>query len=76
MESLSQLIAVARIYKPNKIVHLAASIDLESLESYPMQVYHSFVGGTVNVLELMRLLGGVEASREHQLDRRSADRAV
>jgi nucleoside-diphosphate-sugar epimerase len=60
VENLTQLIAVARKYEPNKIVHLAASIDLESLETYPMQVYHSFVGGVVNVLEVMRLLGGVE----------------
>jgi nucleoside-diphosphate-sugar epimerase len=60
VENLTQLIAVARKYNPNKIVHLAASIDLESLETYPMQVYQSFVGGTLNVLEVMRLFGGVE----------------
>ena len=60
VEHLTQLIAVVRNHKPNKIAHLAASIDLDSLERYPMQVYHSFVGGTVNVLEVMRLLGGVE----------------
>jgi nucleoside-diphosphate-sugar epimerase len=60
VEALGQLIAVVRKYMPNKIVHLAASIDMESLESYPMQVYYSFVGGTINVLEAMRLLGGVE----------------
>ena len=60
VENLTQLIAVVRKHKPNKIAHLAASIDLESLENHPMQVYHSFVGGTVNVLEAMRLLDGVE----------------
>ena len=58
--NLTQLIAVMRKHKPNKIAHAAASIDMESLESYPAQVYHQMVGGTVNVLEAMRLLGGVE----------------
>lgn len=58
--NLTQLIAVMRKYKPNKITHAAASIDMEGLESYPAQVYHQMVGGTVNVLEAMRLLGGVE----------------
>ena len=58
--NLTQLIAVMRKHQPNKIAHAAASIDMESLESYPAQVYHQMVGGTVNVLEAMRLLGGVE----------------
>jgi nucleoside-diphosphate-sugar epimerase len=58
--NLTQLIDVMRKHLPNKIAHLAASIDMESLESYPMQVYDKMVGGTVNVLEAMRLLGGVE----------------
>jgi UDP-glucose 4-epimerase len=58
--NLTQLIALIRRHRPNKIAHLAASIDMESLESYPMQVYQQMVGGTVNVLETMRLLGGVE----------------
>jgi nucleoside-diphosphate-sugar epimerase len=58
--NLTQLIAVLRKHQPNKIAHLAASIDMESLESHPKQVYDQMVGGTVNVLEAMRLLGGVE----------------
>lgn len=58
--NLTQLIAVMRKHQPNQIAHLAASIDMESLESYPMQVHDKMVGGTVNVLEAMRLLGGVE----------------
>ncbi len=58
--NLTQLIAAIQKYRPNKIAHLAASIDMDSLESYPMQVYEQMVGGTVNVLEAMRLLGGVE----------------
>lgn len=58
--NLTQLIATMRKYRPNKIVHAAASIDMESLDSYPAQVYHQMVGGTVNVLEAMRLMGGVE----------------
>jgi nucleoside-diphosphate-sugar epimerase len=58
--NLTQLIAVLRSRQPNKIVHAAASIDMQSLESYPAQVYHQMVGGTVNVLEAMRLLGGVQ----------------
>ena len=33
---------------------------MESLQSYPKQVYDQMVGGTVNVLETMRLLEGVE----------------
>lgn len=57
---LTQLIAVIRKYEPNKIAHLAASIDLASLDENPKQVYDQMVGGTVNVLEAMRLLGGVE----------------
>ncbi|MCI0620997.1 MAG: NAD(P)-dependent oxidoreductase, partial [Acidobacteria bacterium] len=58
--NLTQLIAVLRKHQPNKIAHLARSVDMESLESYPMQVHDKMVGGTVNVLEAMRLLGGVE----------------
>ncbi|MBI1895871.1 MAG: NAD(P)-dependent oxidoreductase [Acidobacteria bacterium] len=58
--NLTQLIAVMRKHSPNKIAHAAASIDMDSLESYPAQVYHQMVGGTVNVLESMRLLGGIE----------------
>src|SRR5260370_36292119 len=48
--NLTQLIAVLKKHRPNKIAHLAASIDMESLESYPMQVYEQMVGGTVNLL--------------------------
>ena len=58
--NLTQLIAVLRKYQPNKIAHLAASIDMESLDSHPKQIYDQMVGGTVNVLEAARLLGGVE----------------
>lgn len=58
--SLPQLIATLRKHQPNKIAHLAASIDLDSLDQNPKQVYDQMVGGTVNVLEAMRLLGGVE----------------
>jgi nucleoside-diphosphate-sugar epimerase len=58
--NLTQLIAVLRKHQPNKIAHLAASIDMESLENYPKQVFDQMVGGTVNLLEAMRLLGGVE----------------
>ena len=58
--NLTQLIALMRKYQPGKIAHLAASIDMESLESYPMQVYVQMVGGTINVLESMRLMGGVD----------------
>jgi nucleoside-diphosphate-sugar epimerase len=58
--NLTQLIALLRKHKPNKIAHLAASIDMDSIESHPKQVYDQMVGGTVNVLEAMRLLGGVE----------------
>jgi len=61
--NLTQLIAVLRKYKPNKIAHLAASIDMDSIESHPKQVYDQMVGGTVNVLEGMRLFGGVELRR-------------
>jgi UDP-glucose 4-epimerase len=55
-----QLLGAMCKYRPNKIVHLAASIDLASLDENPKQVYDGMVGGTVNVLEAMRLLGGVE----------------
>ncbi len=58
--SWTRLLAVMRTHRPNKIAHLAASIDLESLDENPKQVYDQMVGGTVNVLEAMRLLGGVE----------------
>ncbi|MEW5979401.1 MAG: NAD(P)-dependent oxidoreductase [Acidobacteriota bacterium] len=58
--NLTQLIAVLRKHQPNKIAHLAASIDMESLDSHPKQVYDQMVGGTVNVLEASRLLGGIE----------------
>jgi len=58
--NLTQLIAVLQKHRPNKIAHLAASVDMESLETYPKQVFDQMVGGTVNVLEGMRLLGGVE----------------
>lgn len=58
--NLVQLIHVIRMHQPNKIAHLAASIDMDSLESYPTQVYDQMVRGTVNMLESMRLLGGVE----------------
>ncbi len=58
--SLTQFTAALRKHQPNKIAHLAASIDLDSLDQNPKQVYDQMVGGTVNVLEAMRLLGGVE----------------
>jgi len=58
--NLTQLLALIQKHRPNRIAHLAASIDMQSIESYPMQVYEQMVGGTVNVLEAMRLLGGVE----------------
>ena len=56
----TQLIAAIRKHRPNKIAHLAASIDMDSLDSYPTQVLTHMVTGAVNVLEAMRLLGGVE----------------
>src|SRR5689334_6977612 len=59
VSNLTQLIALFRKHRPNKIAHLAASVDMESLESYPKQVYDQMVGGTVNVLEAMRLMEGV-----------------
>jgi UDP-glucose 4-epimerase len=58
--NLTQLIAVMRKRKPNKIAHLAASVDMENLDSYPKQVFDQMLGGTVNILEAMRLMGGVE----------------
>ena len=58
--NLTQLIAVMRKHRPNKIAHLAASVDMESLDSYPKQVFDQMTGGTVNILEAMRLMGGVE----------------
>ncbi len=58
--NLTQLLALIRKHRPNRIAHLAASIDMDSIESYPMQIYEQMVGGMVNVLEAMRLLGGVE----------------
>jgi nucleoside-diphosphate-sugar epimerase len=60
VSQLTQLIGVLRKHRPNKIAHLAASIDMASLDSFPAQVPQQMVGGTVNVLEGMRLLGGVE----------------
>jgi nucleoside-diphosphate-sugar epimerase len=56
----TQLFSVMQRYRPNKIVHLAASIDMESLGAYPMQVHTHMVTGNVNVLEAMRLIGGVD----------------
>jgi nucleoside-diphosphate-sugar epimerase len=56
----TQLVHVMRQHQPSKIVHLAASIDMADLESFPTQVLTQMVTGTVNVLEAMRLLGGVE----------------
>jgi UDP-glucuronate 4-epimerase len=58
--NLTQLIALFKRYQPSKVVHLAASIDMETLESHPKQVFDQMVGGTVNLLETMRLLGGVD----------------
>jgi nucleoside-diphosphate-sugar epimerase len=58
--NLTQLLEVLIQHKPNQIAHLAASIDMDSLDRYPKQVYDQMVGGTVNVLEAMRLLGGIE----------------
>lgn len=57
---LTQLIGVMRRHSPNKIAHVAASIDMASLDRFPAQVHTQMVGGTINVLEAMRLLGGVE----------------
>ncbi len=56
----TQLVALLRKHQPNKIAHLAASIDMDSIESHPKQVFDQMVGGTVNILECMRLLGGIE----------------
>lgn len=56
----TQIVAALRKHQPNKIAHLAASIDMDSIESHPKQVFDQMVGGTVNILEGMRLLGGVE----------------
>ena len=41
--NLTQLIAVLQKHRPNKIAHLAASVDMESLETYPKQVFDQMV---------------------------------
>lgn len=58
--SWTRLLAVMRKHRPNKIAHPASSTDMELLDEHPKQVYDQMVGCTVNVLEAMRLLGGVE----------------
>jgi nucleoside-diphosphate-sugar epimerase len=55
----TQVMAMLCKYEPNKIAHLAASIDIDTIESYPKQVFDQMVGGTVNILESMRLWGAL-----------------
>jgi len=57
---LTQIIAAVLKYRPNKIAHLAASVDMANLDSYPKQVFDQMLGGTINLLETMRLIRGVE----------------
>lgn len=55
IESWPQLMAVIKKHKPNKIAHLAAPIDLLSLNRNPKMAFDVMVVGTINVLEACRL---------------------
>lgn len=57
---ITALISVMQTYQPNKIAHLASSTDVASLDEAPRQAYDQMLRGTVNVLEAMRTLGGVD----------------
>jgi UDP-glucose 4-epimerase len=53
-ENWAQLFEVMKKHKPNKIAHLAASIDVEGLSRTP-HLGFEMLGGTLNVLEAARL---------------------
>lgn len=55
IESWPQLMAVIKKHKPNKVAHLAAPIDLLSLNRNPKTAFDVMVVGTINVLEACRL---------------------
>ncbi|MCS6848248.1 MAG: NAD(P)-dependent oxidoreductase [Anaerolineae bacterium] len=55
IESWPQLMAAIKKHKPNKIAHLAAPIDLLSLNRNPKMAFDVMVVGTINVLEACRL---------------------
>jgi len=46
-------------HRPSAIVHAGGSLDVAYLDQHPTAALQSMVGGTVNLLEACRLLGGV-----------------
>jgi UDP-glucose 4-epimerase len=46
-------------HRPSAVVHAGGSLDVAYLDEHPTAALQSMVGGTVNLLEACRLLGGV-----------------
>lgn len=46
-------------HRPSAVVHAGGSLELAYLDEHPTAALQSMVGGTVNLLEACRLLGGV-----------------
>jgi len=56
VENWSQLCAVVKKHKVNKVAHAAAPIDLAYLSQAPKVAFDIIANGTVNVLETVRLM--------------------
>lgn len=57
IEHWEQLLAIMLKHKPNKVVHMAASIDILALNQNPKMAFDLMAAGTLNVLEACRLTG-------------------
>lgn len=60
IEDLSSLIELVSLLKPRYIVHTASIMNPLLLMKMPMRGFRVNLEGTINVLEAMRLIGGVE----------------
>jgi len=55
VEHWEQLTSAVKKHKPNKIAHMAASIDILALNRNPKMAFDLMVSGTLNVLEACRI---------------------
>jgi len=54
-DDFAALVEVVNKHKVNKIAHLAASIDIDTLVKNPRLAYQDMLGATINILEVCRL---------------------
>jgi nucleoside-diphosphate-sugar epimerase len=57
VEHWEQVLAVMHTHTPNKVAHMAASIDILALNRNPKMAFDLMAAGTMNVLEACRIFG-------------------